>query len=96
MADRLVLAYLALDQNQVFFGVGGHGDARSRSACSSRASYYVLVEDYPKSGVTLGLALLARPDFVLWVGPAYLFLIIRNWRASLRAGALSAAIVGPW
>jgi hypothetical protein len=58
--------------------------------------YYVLVEDYPKSGVALGLALLARPDFVLWIGPAYLFLFIRNWRASLRASALSAAIVGPW
>ena len=40
--------------------------------------YYVLVEDYPKSGVALGLAVLARPDFVLWVAPAYVFLIVRN------------------
>jgi len=58
--------------------------------------YYVLVEDYPKSGVALGLALLARPDFALWVAPAYAFLIIRNYRQALRAVALSAAIVGPW
>jgi hypothetical protein len=90
-----VLAYLALDQNQVFFGVAGM-ETQIAVGVLLASVYYVLVEDYPKSGITLGLALLARPDFVLWVGPAYLFLIVRNWRASLRAGALSAAVVGPW
>ena len=91
----LVLAYLALDQNQVFFGMAGM-ETQIAVGVLLASAYYVLVEDYPKSGVTLGLALLARPDFVLWIGPAYLFLIIRNWRASLRAAALSAAVVAPW
>ena len=91
----LVLAYLALDQNQVFFGMAGM-ETQIAVGVLLASVYYVLVEDYPKSGVTLGLALLARPDFVLWVGPAYVFLILRNWRASLRAGALSAVIVAPW
>ena len=75
-----VLAYLALDQNQVFFGVAGM-ETQMAVGVLLAGVYYVLVEDYPKSGVTLGLALLARPDFVLWVGPAYVFLVIRNWRA---------------
>ena len=91
----LVLAYLALDQNQVFFGVAGM-ETQIAVGVLLASVYYVLVEDYPKSGVTLGLSLLARPDFVLWVAPAYLFLILRNWRASLRAGALSAAVLAPW
>jgi hypothetical protein len=90
-----VLAYLALDQNQVLFGVAGM-ETQIAVGVLLASVYYVLVEDYPKSGVTLGLSLLARPDFVLWVGPAYLFLVVRNWRASLRAGALSAAVLGPW
>ena len=90
-----VLAYLALDQNQVFFGVAGM-ESQIAVAVLLAGFYYVLVEDYPKSGVALGLALLARPDFVLWVAPAYVFLIIRNRRQALRAAALSAAIVGPW
>jgi hypothetical protein len=90
-----VLAYLALDQNQVFFGVAGM-ETQIAVAVLFAGFYYVLVEDYPKSGVALGLALLARPDFVLWVGPAYAFLIIRNFREALRAGAISAAIVLPW
>lgn len=91
----LVLAFLALDQNQVFFGVAGM-ETQIAVGVLLASVYYVLVEDYPKSGVTLGLSLLARPDFVLWVGPAYLFLVVRNWRASLRAGALSAAVLAPW
>jgi hypothetical protein len=91
----LVLAYLALDQNQVFFGVAGM-ETQIAVGVLLASVYYVLVEDYSKSGITLGLSLLARPDFVLWVGPAYLFLVIRNRRASLRAAALSAAVVGPW
>jgi hypothetical protein len=90
-----VLAYLALDQNQVFFGVAGM-ETQIAVAVLFGGIYYVLVEDYPKSGVALGLAVLARPDFVLWVAPAYVFLIIRNHRKALRAGALSAAIVAPW
>jgi hypothetical protein len=90
-----VLAYLALDQEQVFFGVAGM-ETQIAVAVLFAGIYYVLVEDYPKSGVALGLALLARPDFALWVAPAYAFLILSNHRQALRAAALSAAIVGPW
>jgi hypothetical protein len=90
-----ILAFLALDQNQVFFGVAGM-ETQIAVAVLLAGVYYVLIEDYPRSGVALGLALLARPDFALWVAPAYAFLIIRNYRQALRAAALSAAIVGPW
>ena len=90
-----VLAFLALDQNQVLFGVAGM-ETQIAVAVLFAGFYYVLVEDHPKSGVALGLALLARPDFILWVAPAFAFLIIRNHRKAIRAAALSAAIVGPW
>jgi len=89
------LAYLALDQNQVFFGVAGM-ETQIAVAVLLAGVYYVLVEDYPKSGAALGLALLARPDFVLWVAPAYLFLLVRNPARALRAGLISAAVVAPW
>jgi hypothetical protein len=89
------LAYLALDQNQVFFGMAGM-ETQIAVAVLLAGVYYVLVEDFTKSGVALGLGLLARPDFVLWVGPAYLFLLVRNPPRALRAGAISAAIVAPW
>jgi hypothetical protein len=89
------LAYLALDQNQVFFGMAGM-ETQIAVAVLLGGIYYVLVEDFPKAGVALGLALLARPDFVLWLVPAYAFLLVRDWRRALRAGAISAAVVAPW
>jgi hypothetical protein len=90
-----VLAFLALDQEQVFFSIAGM-ETQIAVAVLFAGFYYVLVEDYLRSGAALGLALLARPDFALWVAPAYAFLIVRNHRQALRAAAVSAAIVGPW
>jgi hypothetical protein len=91
----LVLVYLALDQNQVLFGVAGM-ETQIAVAVLLGGIYYVLIKDYVKSGVALGLALLARPDFVLWVAPASLFLLIHNPRRALRAGLISAAVLAPW
>ncbi len=89
------LAYLAFDQNQVFFGVAGM-ETQIAVAVLFGAIYYVLVEDYTKSGIALGLAVLARPDFILLLPPAYIFLIVRDPRRSLRAAGLTAAVVLPW
>lgn len=90
-----VLAYLALDQNQIFYGMAGM-ESQIAVAVLLAGVYYVLVEDYAKSGIALGLAALARPDFVLWIAPAYLFLSVRNRGRALNSALISAAIVLPW
>jgi hypothetical protein len=90
-----VLAYLALDLNQVFFGMAGM-ETQIAVAVLLAGAYYVLRTDYTRAGVALGLALLARPDFVLWLIPAYLFLILHDPRRAARAGLISAAILAPW
>jgi hypothetical protein len=89
------LAYLALDQNQIFYGVAGM-ETQIAVAVLLGGIYYVLTEDFVRSGVALGLAPLARPDFVLWLVPAFLFLLFRNRRAAGKAALIAAAIVVPW
>jgi hypothetical protein len=91
----LVLAYLALDQNQIFYGTSGM-ETQVAVAVLLAGVYYVLVEDFTKSGIWLGLAILARPDFVIWVVPAFVFLLIRSRDGAARAWLISAAIVAPW
>jgi hypothetical protein len=59
-------------------------------------AYYVLVEDYVKSGIWLGLALLARPDNVLWVAPALLVLLLRSRDGAARTWLVTVAVVAPW
>jgi hypothetical protein len=90
-----VLSYLALDPLQVYFGVVGM-ETQIAVAVLLAGIFYVLTEDYTKSGVALGLAILARPDFALWVAPALLYLAVRNRRGGVRAALLTAAIIAPW
>lgn len=90
-----VLAYLAFDPLQVYFGVVGM-ETQIAVAVLLASIFYVLTEDYTKSGVTLGLTILARPDFVLWVGPALVYLAWRNRRCAVRSALLAAAVVAPW
>jgi hypothetical protein len=91
----LVLGYLALDQNQIFFGMAGM-ETQIATAVLLAGIYYVAVGDIVKAGVMLGLAPLARPDFVLWVAPAYAYLLFADRKRALRAGLISAAILAPW
>lgn len=91
----LVLAYLALDQNQIFYGVAGM-ETQIATAVLLAGVYYVLVDDFVRAGVLLGLAPLARPDFIVWVAPAYVYLLIRDRDRALKAGLIAAAIILPW
>ena len=91
----LALGYLALDQNQIFYGTAGM-ETQIAVAVLLASVYYVLVEDFTKSGIWLGLALLARPDFALWVGPALLYLLIRSRDGVARTWLAAIAVVAPW
>jgi hypothetical protein len=92
---RFVLAYLALDFLQIYFGIVGM-ETQMAVAVLLAGIYYVIDEDYTKAGLALGLAVLARPDFVLWVGPALIYLLLRNWRSGLRSTWLAAVVIAPW
>lgn len=98
VAIAFVLAYLAFDYQQVFFGMGGM-ETQMATAVLLAGAYYVL-DDRPRAaGVCAGLAVLARPDFVLWAGVAALAVA---WpRADrrnrvVRFGVPAALIVAPW
>ncbi|MFI5122079.1 MAG: hypothetical protein ACHQJ5_04230 [Vicinamibacteria bacterium] len=89
------LAYLALDHNQILYGVAGM-ETQIAVAVLLGGVHYVL-EDRPRAaGIALGLALLARPDYVLWVAPALVFLLVRDRHSGARALLWTAAVAAPW
>jgi len=90
-----VLAYLSFDQNMIFYGMAGM-ETQMAVAIILGGVYHVRRNDLVASGIWLGLAPLARPEFVLWVAPALLYLALRNFKGAVRAGAIAAAIVVPW
>ena len=90
-----VLAYLAFDQNMIFYGMSGM-ETQVAVAVVLGGVYHVRRQDPVASGVWLGLAPLARPEFVLWVAPALAYLALANIRRAVASAGIAGAIVAPW
>src|SRR2546429_6320587 len=80
-----VLAYLAFDQNMIFYGMSGMGTQVAVTVILGGV-YHVRRQDMVASGIWLGLAPLARPEFVLWVAPALAYLALSHLRRRIAAG----------
>lgn len=90
-----VLAYLAFDQNMIFYGMSGM-ETQVAVTVILAGVYHVRRHDLVASGIWLGLAPLARPEFVLWVAPALAYLVLRNARRGAASAGITGAIVAPW
>lgn len=90
-----VLAYIAFDQNMIFYGMAGM-ETQVAVAVVLGGVYHVRRGDMVASGVWLGLAPLARPEFVLWVAPALAYLALRSVRRGLGSAGIAGAMVAPW
>ena len=90
-----LLAYLALDYDQIIYAMGGM-ETQIAVAVLLGGAFHVMRGDVNRAGFMLGLGVLARPDFVLWVIPAVVWLFVRDRRAAVRAGAIALAVVLPW
>jgi len=90
-----VLAYLAFDQNMIFYGMSGM-ETQVAVAVILGGVYHVRRQDLVASGIWLGLAPLARPEFVLWVAPALAYLAVTHLRRAFAPAGIASAIVAPW
>lgn len=95
VAEGFALTFVALDHSQVFFGMSGM-ETQVATAIILASAYYVYVRSWRAAGITCGLALLARPDFVLWVIPVGLAVLIWDRLAFFRAAGYLALLYGPW
>jgi hypothetical protein len=90
-----VLFYLAVDYNHIFYGMAGM-ETQIGVAILLAAVLATMDHRAVAAGVLYGLAVLARPDFVLFDAVALLSIFLWNKRAGLKAAAISAAVVAPW
>lgn len=90
-----VLAYLALDQLQIFFGMSGM-ETQIATALLLAAVWAVLEGRVAPAGLLAGLGILARPDFAIWALIVLVWAAGRERMALARAGALMATVVVPW
>lgn len=92
-----LLAFLAFDQQQVFFGMAGM-ETQVATAILLAGFYYVLTDRPTHVGVLLGAGILARPDLVLWAAAALAALIFRRHRPFpwWKPVAATAVVLAPW
>ena len=95
LPTAFLLAYLAFDQNMIFFGMSGM-ETQVAVAVLLAGVYHVRRADFVAAGVWLGLAPLVRPEFVLWLAPALIYLAYVNVRRAALSGGIATAIVVPW
>ena len=91
----LVLIYLALDQNQIFYGMAGM-ETQVAVAVLLWSVDAVMAGTVLRTGLSFGVAVLTRPDFLLWNAAATLDLGLRDWRRTARILVLGAAVGAPW
>jgi hypothetical protein len=91
-------AYLAFDQNQIFYGMSGM-ETEMATAILLTSAYLVMTERLLLSGLLFGLCILARPDFILWLVPAFAYLAYRRRDALhslLPTIGIGLATIAPW
>jgi hypothetical protein len=96
----LIGGYIALEHQQILYGMAGMETQVVLTILLF--SFYTLLEFNPNLvGISLGLAMLGRPDMVFWVGIAFVMIAWRcrrekDWRPVWIALAWLAALYGPW
>lgn len=90
------LAYLAFDQNLIFYGMSGM-ETQIVVAVLLGGIDALLRRSVVALGVALGLAPLARPELaVLWCVPAVIGVFLWRRDAAFKVTGIAALITGPW
>ena len=91
----IVYAVLALQFNQIFYAMSGM--ETQIAVCVLLCAIAATMEERAvPSGLLYGLAVLTRPDFVIFVVVAAVWWLFRDRRAGLKVAALAAAVLAPW
>ncbi|HEX2755316.1 MAG TPA: hypothetical protein VHM48_07630 [Candidatus Limnocylindrales bacterium] len=91
----MALLYLAFDQNQIFYGMAGM-ETQVAVAVLLWSVDAVMAGTVLRTGLSFGLAVLTRPDFLLWNAAATLDLGARDWRRAARIVVIGALVLAPW
>jgi hypothetical protein len=90
-----VLAYIAFDYNSILYGMGGM-ETQLAITCLLACVYFSMRGSVWGCGLCYGAALLARPDFLLFLPAALLAWLVIDYRKCLRIAGIAALVLTPW
>ena len=91
----LALVYLAVDQNHIFYGMAGM-ETQLAVMVLLWSVDALMVGGPLRIGLTFGVSILTRPDFLLWVGAGTLDLLGRRLTNAIKVLVVAALVIAPW
>lgn len=91
----LAMGYVALEHHQIFFGMSGM-ETQMAVLLLLMSMYYLIANRPTHLGISLGLCMLARPDFGFWAAIVGLYLLGANRRHLPRVVGVAFLVYGPW
>lgn len=91
----MIMAYLAFEHHQILWGMAGM-ETQMVTLVLLMSVYYTIALKPVALGLSLGLCMLARPDFAPWTAIAGLYVLIVDWRKLFIIIPVAAAVYGPW
>ncbi len=91
----MVMGFVALEHHHVFFGMSGM-ETQMVTLILLMSFYYIIADRPVHLGVSLGLCMLARPDFGFWTIIAGLYLLCRHPRQLPKVILAASCVYGPW
>ena len=91
----LLCGYLAFEHHQILWGMGGM-ETQVAVFILFLTLYTALNENFTALGISMALCLYARPDFVLFLIPVALYVLLTKRSAFLKTLAIAVAAYAPW
>ncbi len=89
------VVFLAIEQNQIFYGMAGM-ETQIAVSVLLWSMWAVLEDRFAMAGISIGIAVLARPDFLLWAVPAIGLTFLARPARGLGLALVALMVVSPW
>lgn len=91
----MVMGYAAIEHHQILWGMSGM-ETQFSVLLLVASLYYAVAWNPTRLGLSVGLCMLARPDYAFWTVIIGAYALFREPRALFRIVALALAAYGPW
>mgnify|MGYP000927255692 FL=1 len=91
----MVMGYLAFEHHQILWGMAGM-ETQMATLVLLASLYFAVAERTVPLGITLGLCMLARPDFAFWTAIVGFCLLLFQPRKLAKVTLIALAVYLPW
>jgi hypothetical protein len=91
----MAMGFVAFEHHHVFFGMSGM-ETQMVTLVLLMSIYYIIADRPVHLGISLGLCMLARPDFGFWTIIVGLYLLCRRPKRLLTVVPVALCVYGPW